>query len=459
MKLCYPLLAILILSYGCKKTNTGGTNSGSGQVAITAKGTPVGTPVTKTIGAAGGTIISSDSMVELDIPAGALSGDVPVTIQPLTNEAPGGIGLSYDFLPNGTVFSTPARLKFRYIDDSLPGTLPELLWIVYQDSANAWQTDLESQDFDTVAKIVSIDINHFSARAMVPELYIFQSKIGMIANEEATLTVVVSGVNNNKPAGEMLTYTKLPDAAVHGWQIESPTPALGSISGKGASVIYHSPGSINERTVVFILADVGPLVVWNKHQKTAFTEQDIPVQLLLKPTEFKYSVSLWYQDDGITDYTGQLYIDHASFDMTITLKKGTPPDDEEYASASISNIQNHPPTVTPSSETYPLPDGTSVTITWIPDDVGLTNIQSVLIQNVPFDDIDSGVSLFFQHANAINPGFNLKSSANNVTTTVPPTVLPAPTGLPATMSVLFLNHKEQHEGNPNSGMYVEVIPK
>ena len=145
--------------------------------------------------------------------------------------------------------------------------------------------------------------------------------------------------------------------------------------------------------------------------------------------------------------------------MTITLKKGNPPDDEEYPSASISNIQNHPPTVTPGSETYPLPDGTSVTITWIPDDVGLTNIQSVLTPNVPFDDIDSGIALFFQHANAINPGFTLKSSANNATTTVPPTVLPAPTGLPATMSVLFLNHKEQHEGNPNSGLYVEVIPK
>jgi hypothetical protein len=466
MKLCYPLIAILLLSYACQKTNTGGSNSGggSGQVAITPKGTPVGTPITKTIGAAGGTIISSDSMVELDIPAGALAGDVPVTIQPLTNEAPGGIGLSYDLLPNGTVFSTPATLKFHYIDDSLSGTLPELLWIVYQDSANAWQTDLESQDFDTVAKIISIDINHFSARAIVPELYVINSKTILLANQEATLTAVLSGVNKNKPAGEMMTFTRVPDGAVHNWKLtligpNNPAAGYGSISGSGASVTYHSPGSINERILVEVTVDVGPVVVWQNSKKTEFAKVNIPVFLLLKPSEFNYSVSLWYQDNEITGYTGQLYIDHASFDMTITLKKGDPPDGQDYASASISNIQNHPPTVTPSSETYPLPDGTSVTINWIPDDIGLTNIQSVLTPNEPFDDVDSGIALYFQHSNAINPGFTLKSSANNATTTVPATVLPSPTGLPAVMPIFFVNHKAQSYGNSSNGEYVQILPK
>ena len=52
---------------------------------------PNGIPVSKTIGSGGGTV-SIDGAVEIEIPAGALSADTEITIQPVTNNAPNGNG-------------------------------------------------------------------------------------------------------------------------------------------------------------------------------------------------------------------------------------------------------------------------------------------------------------------------------------------------------------------------------
>src|SRR5450755_5139363 len=115
----YFILLIIACALSCKKTSTTGNNSSGNDtsVAITAIGTPIGIPVTKTIGAAGGTIISADGRAELDIPAGALSSDLAISIQPITNECPNGAGVAYDFLPNGTKFLIPATLTIHYTDD------------------------------------------------------------------------------------------------------------------------------------------------------------------------------------------------------------------------------------------------------------------------------------------------------------------------------------------------------
>jgi hypothetical protein len=70
----------------------------------TAVGTPDGAPTTETIGAAGGSIASSDGALTMNIPAGALASDTDITIQPVTNTAWGGIGTGYQFTPDGLTF-------------------------------------------------------------------------------------------------------------------------------------------------------------------------------------------------------------------------------------------------------------------------------------------------------------------------------------------------------------------
>src|SRR4051812_31198421 len=82
--------------------------------SVTDAGKPVGNSTSKAIGVEGGTITSPDGNVQLNIPAGALSKTTIITIQPVTNEIPGGMGHAYRFSPDGTQFSKPATLTFSY---------------------------------------------------------------------------------------------------------------------------------------------------------------------------------------------------------------------------------------------------------------------------------------------------------------------------------------------------------
>jgi hypothetical protein len=101
-------------------------------------GQPTGNAVSKQIGAAGGSLSSANGRVTLTIPAGALSANTTISIQPVENTAPNGIGESYDFLPNGQQFAKPVTVTLKYTDADLAGTAPEVLQFGFQNAQNAW---------------------------------------------------------------------------------------------------------------------------------------------------------------------------------------------------------------------------------------------------------------------------------------------------------------------------------
>ena len=473
------LLCFLIYLFGCKKTdlvtpsnsNTAPANNGS--VAITPIGTPVGNPVSKIIGAAGGTLVSADSIVELNIPPGALSSDVNVSIQPVTNEAPGGIGLSYDFLPNGTVFRTPVTATFHYSDDSLIGTLPELLWILCQDSSNAWQANQEVQDLDTVAKKLNIQISHFSRRSISKKLVIDASKIVLHKGETSNLTVYLSQVDKTITSlgdglsiGPITQLFNIPNQNVWNWQaheIFTYTGApVGKITGTGAEVTFNAPAQINNNIFVRVTANVGPITEWWRGSKIIKPWVTIQTILLLEPNEFNYSVFFAYRNPHIAGYISeqQLYEDSATFDLTITIHPDAPPNQfQNVATASIKNIHNNGPTVTPLSQSYTVPDGDIFTWTFNPDPIGFYNIQ-----NVTLDDslIDSDLSLIlkFNSDVAESPSYwGLDEPEDGgVKFSVPSVQLNG--GIPAvTTSPFKINNKAQVIGDPKVGQYFEFTPK
>src|SRR5688572_14102270 len=126
---------LFILSDSCKKNDSDNTPSPDIKHAITPVGDPVGNPVTKTIGTAGG----------------SLNSNTDITIQPVTNTSPGGKGLAYNLLPDGTKFNKPATITFNYTNEDLPDNLPFFINIAYQDQTGAWIPDWELRKFDTVA--------------------------------------------------------------------------------------------------------------------------------------------------------------------------------------------------------------------------------------------------------------------------------------------------------------------
>jgi hypothetical protein len=476
----FLLCMFTICFYGCKKTdevsssnsNTAPANNGS--VAITPVGTPEGNPVSKIIGAAGGTLVSADSVVELNIPPGALSSDVNVTIQPLTNEAPGGIGLSYDFLPNGTVFSTPATATFHYSDDSLNGTLPELLWILYQDSSNAWQANPELQDLDTVAKKLHIEIGHFSARSISKNVEISASKLFLHKNDQSTLTVEQT-IFGKAPANQTgmvtvgaISYLEtVPNQNVWNWQVHEDISGTGAPIGNisattGAEVTYNAPPQINNTILVRVTATVGPITEWKGKTKIITPFVTLTRFLLLEANEFNYSVFFAYRDPHVAGYLSepQLYEDSATFDLTITIHPDAPPNQfQNVATASIKNIHNNGPAVTPLIQNYTLPDGDIYTWTFNPDPIGLYNIQ-----NVTLDDslIDSDLSLFLQFNSDVaeSPSYWGLDEPEDGGVKLFVKSVQLNGGIPAiTTSPLIINNKVQVIGDPKAGQYFVFTPK
>jgi hypothetical protein len=473
----FLLCMFIICFYGCKKTdlvtpsNTNTPSVSDGSIAITGIGTPVGSAVSKIIGPAGGTIISGDSVVELKIPPGALSSDVNVSIQPMTNEAPGGMGLTYDLLPNGTIFSTPATLSFHYSDDSLNGTLPELLWILCQDSSNAWQANQEVQDLDTVAKKLNTQISHFSRRSISKKLVIDASKLVLHKGETSILTVYLSQVDKTiTPIGDDLSIgpiTQLfdiPNQKVLNWQVHefitNTGAPIGNISGSGSQVTFNAPPQINQNVLVKVTATIGPITEWLHKTKIVVPFVTIYTVLLLEANEFNYSVFFHYRDPGVAGYLGQVYNDSATFDLTIKIHPDAFPNDrQDVATAFINHIQNNPPTVTPESETYPKPDGGNFTWTWFSNSIGMFDIQNVTLSDSVIHN-DSTLILNFNSDVGFTTGyFGLDQPEDGgVHFTVPAIQISG--GIPVSTPDPFkINRKEQELGDPNVGAYFKITPK
>lgn len=125
--------------------------------AVTAKGTPVGSVYTRTIGPGGGLVQSPDGHISIDIPAGALSAGTVIGIQVITNLAPLGTGPAYRLTPEGTVFLKPVKITIKY-GENLPAGM---IWIVTQQSDGTWLGDRNSEP-EEASQTVSVQTTHFS---------------------------------------------------------------------------------------------------------------------------------------------------------------------------------------------------------------------------------------------------------------------------------------------------------
>lgn len=97
-----PIVATLVVATGCGASNTATTSGKSvAPPSPAAVGTATGAPASKTIGAEGGSLSSTDGRITVTIPAGALANDTQIAIQPISNTASGGLGAAYRLSPAG----------------------------------------------------------------------------------------------------------------------------------------------------------------------------------------------------------------------------------------------------------------------------------------------------------------------------------------------------------------------
>ncbi|MCE6992794.1 hypothetical protein [Dyadobacter sp. CY323] len=129
--------------------------------SVTDPGKPTGQAASKSIGMEGGTITSYDGNVQLTIPAGALTKSTTITIQPVTNQLPGGMGHAYRFSPDGTQFAKPAMLTFSYDKKRLMSNDPGVIQVAFQDHERKWYLAAGAKA-DTLAGQIAVPMPHFS---------------------------------------------------------------------------------------------------------------------------------------------------------------------------------------------------------------------------------------------------------------------------------------------------------
>jgi hypothetical protein len=104
---------------------------------VTAPGTPVGAPVTQTIGPAGGTMQTADGKIKITFPAGAVASDTQFTLQPLTHALRNGVGLAYELSPQNVKLEKPIRIRLRVSAGDRAGASASM-GLALQDDRGAW---------------------------------------------------------------------------------------------------------------------------------------------------------------------------------------------------------------------------------------------------------------------------------------------------------------------------------
>jgi hypothetical protein len=156
---------LLLVASACGKSST---STGTGRPTPTAPGTPIGPPATQPIGSSGGTLTSPDGQLTLTVPPGAVPGSTSLTIQPITNLAPGGVGNAYRLQPEGTNFSKPVTLTFKADQALAAGHAIEQLTVSTQEGKGYWlRVPAATVTRDAAAKTVSAATQHFSDWALV----------------------------------------------------------------------------------------------------------------------------------------------------------------------------------------------------------------------------------------------------------------------------------------------------
>lgn len=423
-------LALLLLLVGCNKlnplNNISQPTNDNDPPAVTGIGTPTGIAVSKPIGPSGGTITSADGRIGLDIPAGALAANTIITIQPVTNTCPGGLGLAYDLQPNGTKFSAPVTFTYHYTDAEVNGTDPYLFFEAVQDSLQQWDVDIY-RDVDTVAHTVSFDISHFSTRSMLPgfqlkpdpDVTLQASKYDYYQGEQGVLRMMKNirdgQLTDDDDLSTLPESEPVPLNLVSGWTVQGGA-ANGTIEPEGSEATYTAPASIDkDRQVVVSAFYKQELKIPSRKSKGHTVIQRLltayNVTLNLHPSNISFLVKVACDVTGFSNVYADQYHDECTFEVDVKGGVVTVPPDK---------IVNQAPTVTPTSGT-----GKGEKATWIPDPIGVINIisGSGIVTPTPDSSGYRVIALLFTSQGTVDPSYSI-TDANGFTYTVDPAPVP-----------------------------------
>lgn len=120
------------------------------------------------IGSDGGTFTSNDGTVTIEVPAGAVEGDIGIIVSPVTDDLndPDVIrGLAFEFLPSPYTFVEPVILTVVYDPSSLPTDISEDELRLLAFVGDEW-VQLPGSSVDVANSTVSGPLDSFSRKAV-----------------------------------------------------------------------------------------------------------------------------------------------------------------------------------------------------------------------------------------------------------------------------------------------------
>lgn len=368
MQLVKPMATLLfyfsLILVSCKKNSQSSDTTFKG--FPTAVGTPDGAAVTKSIGTAGGSMISSDNRFEIIVPSGALGANSNISIQPITNNAPGGSGKAYRLLPDGLKFSKPVSLVLHYTPEDINGTTAELLGIAVQDTSGIWRTPFQFTVNETAGTITS-STTHFTDYSIYAEFRLVIEKDTLLVNESTKATVeavmwpddylppLPGGAPNLDFLADMPKWETYHGATIT-WlanSIKNGNEITGTISSSNPAT-YTAPATAPAANPVAVAAELRSI---KRHRDKLLLLRNVFIK-----GEYKFKLTFNFERKNTSGIFADVYTDYA--EMQINVKGGN---------VTFSNIVNAPPSVSPSSGK----DASGVcSLTWQPDPVGMMNVVS-----------------------------------------------------------------------------------
>jgi hypothetical protein len=229
---------------------------GTPLVALTEVGTPSGPIATASIGPAGGTLGSQDGNLILTIPPGAVPAAISFTIEPITNEAPGGVGGAYRLGPEGQAFAAPAQVSFRYAND-LSGPFVDASGIAYQDAQHAWRV-LTAASRDAAARRLTVSTSHLSDWAFVEGYSLKPSKPTVhVGNSLGLMLAFCDAIENDDLTTLVSTCVPSPgDVTASAWAVSGVAggnATTGTVTASGDfTATFVAPASKPDPNVVSV---------------------------------------------------------------------------------------------------------------------------------------------------------------------------------------------------------------
>ena len=390
MKLVIAIAIIVLTVSSCKKILEGVIEPPAVDESPlpTATGDAAGAIVTKQIGINGGAVTSSDGKIELQIPAGALSGNTTISIQAITNNAPNGISNAYRFTPDGMKFSTAVTLKIHYTAGDLAGTLPELLGIAFQDTTGLWWR-VNNFTNDQTAKTVSVPMLHFSDWTLFDVMSITPSSAAVRTNKSLNLDVTYVNAKNDDEEVSLLLH-KVGKIA---WSVSAGT-LTATTDNTDKSRIFKAPATIPAQNPVAVAAQVQ---ITFKYHGNTYNNTTLVSNITIYNTDEVYLLELKVVDGHWRQ--GMIAIDSVSMRVKV-----------QDTTVTISNIVNFPSKAIPEK----LVVGNS-TVIWIPDPTGELNVTKAVGRNaVDFFGANTGLLGFdFSETDVRTPRYHIVTPPNS----------------------------------------------